>query len=205
MSLKKFCLSAMVCCALALMAPASASAEDWMVNSTEVAGDGSINFEHPKSWGKKPEVTRGEGAINIRFGPYGPKRKPVFQVDVLTVTMLEPATDANVKAIAEAEVENLKPTAAETDIPLNDIAGPKTSGFYFSITDRDSKIGEFDYLTLAILRSDNLLIRCFFFSSDGAPNFGADAMQMMQSITYKPAELSERDKRKAAKKAKADS
>jgi hypothetical protein len=28
------------------------------------------------------------------------------------------------------------------------------------------------------------MVKCFFFSSDGAPDFGADAVQMMQSIRY---------------------
>ncbi len=195
----------MVCCGLALMMPANASAEDWINQSTKVVGDGLINFEYPESWGKKPEVKTGQSATNIRFGPYGPKRKPVFQVEVESVTTLEPATEAEIKTIAEGEVANYKPSAAETDIPLNDIAGPKVSGHYFSITDRESKIGEFDYLTLAILRSDNLLIKCFFFSSDGAPDFGADAMQMMRSITYTPPKISERDKKKAAKEANPDS
>ena len=191
MSLKKFCLSAIVCCGLALMMPANASAEDWINKSTKVVGGGLINFEYPESWGKKPVVKTGQSATKIRFGPYGPKRKPVFQVEIETVTTMEPAGEAEIKTIAEGEVANYSLTAAETNIPLNDIAGPKVSGFYFSITDSESKIGEFDYLTLAVLRSDNLLVRCFFFSSDGAPDFGADAMQMMRSITYTPPEVKE--------------
>jgi hypothetical protein len=205
MSLRNYSLSAIVCLGLAVLAPAHASAEDWIARSTKVVGDGSINFEYPKSWGKKPEVKTGQSATNIRFGPYGPRRKPTFQVEIESVTTMEPATEADVRTIAEGEVANYKPSAAETDIPLNDIAGPKVSGHYFSITDRESKIGEFDYLTLAILRSDHLLIKCYFFSSDGAPDFGADAMQMMQSITYTPPEISERDKKKAAKEAEPDS
>jgi len=189
MPLNNFCMSALICYGLALMAPANAESDDWISNSTKVVGDGFINFEYPESWGKKPEITTGESATNIRFGPYGPRRKPVFEVQVETVTTLEPATEAEVKTIAETEIANYKPSAAEIEIPLNDIAGSKVSGHYFSITDREPTMGEFDYLTLAVLRSDNLLIRCYFFSSDGAPDFGADAIQMMQSINYIPPEV----------------
>ena len=32
--------------------------------------------------------------------------------------------------------------------------------------------------------SGHLLVKCYFFSSDGAPDFGADAMQMMRGIHY---------------------
>ena len=81
------------------------------------------------------------------------------------------------------ETDN-KLTNSQTEIPINDVEGPAVTGIYFSITDRESKVGEFDYLTLAILRSNHLLIKCYFYSSDGAPDFGADAMQMMQSIRY---------------------
>ena len=82
------------------------------------------------------------------------------------------------------EVGNHKKIAVETDIPVNDLQGPNATGHYFSITDRESKMGEFDYLTLAILSADYLVVKCYFYSSDGAPDFGADAMQMMRSIKY---------------------
>ena len=169
---------------LACILPAGAKAEDWMQKSVKVAGGGTMDFEFPVSWGKKPALDRAEGISTVRFGPYGPRKKPFFLVHLESVTAVEPVTAEDVKNMTVLEIDNQRKIAVETDIPVNDIEGPSVSGHYFSITDQSSKIGEFDYLTLAILRSDHLLIKCYFFSSDGAPDFGADAMQMMQSIKY---------------------
>jgi hypothetical protein len=176
--------TAAFCCGLILALSVEASAEDWMQKSVKVAGGGTIGFKFPESWGKKPELDRVEGITTVRFGPYGPRKKPFFLVHLESVTGVEPVTAEDVKNMAGIEVDNHRRIAVETDIPVNDIEGPNVSGHYFSITDRNSKIGEFDYLTLAILRSGHLLVKCYFFSSDGAPDFGADAMQMMQSIKY---------------------
>jgi hypothetical protein len=178
------CKSAAVLCGLASIFSAEARSEDWMQKSIEVAGGGIFEFEFPKSWGKKPDLDAIDGFATVRFGPYGPKKKPFFLVHIETVTAIEPVSSEALAKITELEVENYKKIAVETDVPINDFQGLNVAGHYFSITDRASKIGEFDYLTLAILGSGDLLIKCYFYSSDGAPDFGADAMQMMQSIKY---------------------
>ena len=176
--------AAAICCGLILAFSAEVMAEDWIQKSLEVTGGGTFEFEFPKSWGKKPALDAVDGVTTVRFGPYGPRKKPFFLVKLESVTAVEPITREDIKKVTELEVANHKKNAMETNVPINDIQGPNVAGHYFSITDRNSKIGEFDYLTLAILFSHELLIKCYFFSSDGAPDFGADAMQMMRSIKY---------------------
>lgn len=195
MLLKRAGTAVAIYCGLILALSVEAVAEDWTEKSVKVAGGGTVDFEYPKSWGKKPELDRSEGISTIRFGPYGPRKKPVFLVHLETVTAIEPVKAEDIKNMTVMEVDNHRKIAVETDIPVNDIQGANVSGHYFSITDRNSKIGEFDYLTMAILRSDYLLIKCYFFSSDGAPDFGADAMQMMQSIRYTPPPEPEKKKK----------
>lgn len=184
MSLKNSWILAVTCCGLALVSSAELQAEDWASKSVKVAGGGTLDFEFPESWGKKPELDSVEGISTIRFGPYGPRKKPVFLVHIESVTAIEPVKIEDLLKVTEAEVGNHKKIAAEVDVSVNDLKGPNVTGHYFSITDRESKIGEFDYLTLAVLSADHLLIKCYFYSSDGAPDFGADAMQMMRSIKY---------------------
>ncbi len=186
---RKIWTIAAVCCGLALAMSANIRADDWIQTSVKVAGGGTLDFEFPQSWGKKPEVATVEGMTTVRFGPYGPRKKPFFLVHVESITAVEQVSAEDLLNITTTAVANHKTIAVETDVPINDLNGPSVAGHYFSITDRESKIGEFDYLTLAILRSDFLLVKCYFFSSDGAPDFGADAMQMMASIQYVPPEL----------------
>jgi hypothetical protein len=166
------------------MVPAEAQSDDWMQKTVKVAGGGTLDFEFPESWGKKPDLHAADGVSSIRFGPYGPRKKPFFLVHIESVTALEPVSSEDVMGLIEQEATSHKRIAVETDVPINDLQGPKVAGHYFSITDRESKLGEYDYMTLAILASDYLLVKCYFFSSDGAPDFGADAVRMMRSIRY---------------------
>jgi hypothetical protein len=176
--------TAAVCCGLILAFSAEVTAADWIQKSVKVAGGGTLDFEFPESWGKKPTLDATEGVTTIRFGPYGPRKKPFFLVHIESVTAIELVSSEDLMKVTEAEATSHKRIAVETDIAINDLQGTKVAGHYFSITDRESKLGEYDYMTLAILGSEYLLIKCFFFSSDGAPDFGADAMQMMQSIKF---------------------
>lgn len=171
-------------CLLALAFSADATADDWIHKGFKVTGGGLLEFEFPKSWGRKPDAKIVDNITDIQFGPFGPKSKPVFLVHLQAVVALDPISDTDLLEITKVDVENFKKTAFETDIAINDFEGPHVSGHYFSITDRQPKRGEFDYLTMAVMRAGGLLVKCYFFSSDGAPDFGPDAMQMMRSIKY---------------------
>ena len=184
MLFRTVCISAVVLGGLTVVLSAEARSEDWRQKSVAVAGGGTFEFEFPTSWGKKPDLNTVEGITSVRFGPYGPRKKPFFLVHIETVTAIEPVTIEAITEVTDLEIESHKRIAVETDVPKNDIRGPNVIGLYFSITDRSSNLGEYDYMTLAILGSGHLFIKSYFFSSDGAPDFGADAMQMMRSIKY---------------------
>jgi hypothetical protein len=184
MLFRTICISAVALGGLTFVLSAEALSEDWLQKSVAVAGGGTFEFEFPTSWGKKPHLNEVDGITEIRFGPYGPRKKPIFLVHIETLTAIEPVTIEAITEVTDLEIESHKRVAVETDVPKNAIKGPNVIGLYFSITDRSSKIGEFDYMTLAILGSGHLLIKIYFFSSDGAPDFGADAMLMMRSIEY---------------------
>jgi len=176
--------TAAIYCGLVLMFSAAAKADDWIQKSFKTVGGGTLEFEFPKSWGKKPDYNIVDSITDIQFGPFGSKAKPIFLVHIQAVVAVDPISDTDLLEITKIDVENYKNTAFETDIPISDFQGPNISAHLFSITDKDSKRGEYDYLTMAVISSGKLLIKCFFLSSDGAPEFGPDAMQMMRSIKY---------------------
>lgn len=167
-----------------LLFSADIRAEDWLHQSFKVAGGGTVEFSFPASWGKKPVYQDIDSVADIKFGPYGPKSKPIFLAHIQAVVAVDPISNPQLLAETKRNVEILKESAFETDIPISDFEGPNIVGHYFSITDKESKRGEFDYMTMAVISSGRLLVKCYFLSSDGAPDFGADAMQMMRSIKY---------------------
>lgn len=173
---------------IGLLLSAPGNADDWAERTFKIEGGGVLFMEHPLSWGKKPAYETFDSITDIKFGPYGPKAKPIFLAHLQSVVAAEAPGAADLMEITKIEVENVRQIAFETDIPINEFDGPTSNGLYFSITDRESKRGEFDYLTMAVLAADKLLIKVYFLSNDGAPDFGADAMQMMRSLKYTPQE-----------------
>ena len=184
MLLKRARNAAAICCGLVLVISAAAKADDWIHKSFKTVGGGTLEFEFPRSWGRKPEYNIFDSVTDIQFGPFGTKTKPIFLVHLQAVVAVDPISDADLMEITKIEVEKFRNTAFETDIPISDFQGPDISAHLFSITDQESKRGEYDYLTAAVISSGQLLIKCYFLSSDGAPEFGPDAMQMMRSIKY---------------------
>ena len=191
MLLKRAKSTAAIICGLVFLISAVAEADDWIQKSFKTVDGGALEFEFPKSWGKKPEYNNFDSVTDIQFGPFGTKAKPIFLVHLQAVAAVDPISNADLMEITKLEVENFRNTAFETDIPVSDFEGPNITAHLFSITDKESKRGEFDYLTMAVVSSGPLLIKCYFFSSDGAPEFGPDAMQMMRSIKYTPPEVKE--------------
>ena len=184
MQLERTRIRALVCCGLVLLVSASANANGWIQKNYKVNGGGTIEFEFPDTWGKKPRYEKFDTITDIQLGPYGPKSKPVFLFQLQAVLSSEAITDADLMEVTRIEIAKIIQIAFETEVPINEIEGPNVAGRFFSITDQSSKRGEFDYLTMAVMGSGKLLIKCYFFSSDGAPDFGADALQMMESIKY---------------------
>ena len=183
MTLRKIWISAVLCGGLTFGLTASVQADDYITVSLEVASGGIMDIELVKSWGS-PTVDTTEGITNIRFGPNGPRQKPIFMAHIAALTANTVIPPEALMQITQKEIGQVRELAAEANIPINDVKGGSSSGHYFSITDRESKFGEFDYLTVAVIGSEQLLVKCFFFSNDGAPEFGEDAIRLMKSVKY---------------------
>ena len=183
MGLKQIWISAVLCGGVAFGLPASSQADDYITVSLEVANGGIMDIELIKSWGS-PTVDTTEGITNIRFGPNGPKKRPIFMAHIAALTANTTIPPEALMQITEKEIAQARELAAEATIPISDVKGEYSSGHYFSITDHESKFGEFDYLTVAVVGSEQLLVKCFFFSNDGAPEFGDDAIRLMKSVKY---------------------
>tara|TARA_R110002096_G_scaffold61701_2_gene153273 strand:+ start:643 stop:1236 length:594 start_codon:yes stop_codon:yes gene_type:complete len=188
MLLRKYQWLTSAAAAMSLLAASVATADEWVRRSFEVAGvkDAHLTFEYPLSWGKKPAYKTFDNVTDVEFGPYGPRSKPFFLVQLQSVPTVDPVNAEQLDQIAEVEISQLAKAAFESEIPVNTLQGEHNNVRYFSITDKVKRWGEFDYLTMAIIGSGNLLTKCYFFSSDGAPDFGADAIRMLESIRYTP-------------------
>jgi hypothetical protein len=185
MSLEKSLIVVSLSCIWLVLLSAEIWAEDWTQQDFKVAAvkKGLISIEYPKYWGE-PKYGRVENITDIQFGPFGPKSKPVFLVHFQSVPVVAEISAEQLTTMTKAEADALSKIAFETDIPIRELSGPHNSIQYFSITDKTKKWGEFDYMTMAVIASGNILTKLYFFSSDGAPDFGPDAIRFMGSIQF---------------------
>lgn len=164
-------------------------ADDKRTHSIKMkASGGKLEIEVPESWGRKPEVVQGENATMIGFTPIGTRREPVFSIRIVAAASEEPVTAELVRKAAEAMRDEFRETALEEEVVVNDITAGSNVISYFTLTDKEIKPREYQYLTAAVASDGSVVCSFWFFSNDGAPDYAADAMHLMETIRYIPKE-----------------
>ena len=178
--------NALILLAIFLTAAPLVSADDIKKHEVKMKDGGTLVFEIPKSWGNRPEISKGDQVIEIRFVPYGTPREPVFAITLHAAVPEEPPTSAVVKQVAETIRDNFKETALEAEIPVQEISGSANTIYYFALTDKEIKPREYQYLTTGVVSDGKMITTCYFFSNDSAPDYAADAMHLMETLRYLP-------------------
>ena len=142
-------------------------------------------MEAPEWWGKKLNITRSnDGQTDIQFAGLGTKRNPVFTVYLFVRIATDELTQDVLKEMTTVATERFANVAIESEILINEFAHPNGMAYYFAITDRERKPREYQYLTMALMKTGGIVIQFQFLSNDSAPDFGADAMHMMRNATH---------------------
>lgn len=161
-------------------------AEDTIKHELKLKKLGMLELELPLAWGRKPKVTKNDGMINVSFGPLGNRRDPLFLVSMDLAVAVDNLEKENIEEVAKTLLENYRNVALEADIPIVLVEGDTSYGYYFTITDKEKKPREYQYLTLAVVYANRMIITSFFLANDGAPDFGADALHMMRTTKFIP-------------------
>ena len=169
-----------------------AMADELRTHKVKLEKGGHVEMEVPVSWGNRSIVEKTEAVTHLRFAPFGTPVEPIFSVSVVVGVTEEGLDAAGVRAIAEQIREEFKESALETDLQITDLAGDTNVISYFTMTDKEIKPREYQYLTAAAASDGKLAASFYFFSNDSAPDYGADAMHLMQTIRYVPPEPSKK-------------
>lgn len=172
--------------AATLLATGPAIAEETIRHEVKLKKLGMLMLELPKAWGRKPEMTKRDGLINLSFGPFGSRREPVFLVSMDLAVTVDELNKEQVESVAKTVLENYRGVALEADIPIVPVEGDTSYGYYFTLTDKDKKPREYQYLTLAVVYTNRMIITSYFLANDGAPDFGPDALHMMRTSKFIP-------------------
>lgn len=162
----------------------SAVAEESEVRSFSLPKHGTLNLAIPKSWQGRVSQPPDNLPPTIVFAPPG---APTYQVLITPIWPAKPAIvlpdHAGVRKSVERAVENAKSQAVEKNIPIKEIKGSSAAGYYFSVTDKAPKPGEYKYMTQGMIRLGELMITFAAFTNDGYKNAADQAITAMQSAT----------------------
>ncbi|MBI1368795.1 MAG: hypothetical protein GC162_09105 [Planctomycetes bacterium] len=140
---------------------AIALAADEGVKEYEVPNHGSLKLAPPKTW--KQAIRPAPPGLPV--GPTVEFSDPAgkdFKVLISIVPDFNGNPDFNSPASLKAMVEKLKahflPGAKEKDVQIMELKGPHMVGYYFMVTDKAPKPGEYECMTTAALGVGDLLL-----------------------------------------------
>jgi hypothetical protein len=170
-----------------LVASSLALAEDTATRRYELAGHGFLRMVVPKSWHEEVRQPAQQLPPTIVFTP---KSGSAFQILLTPIFAVQQGmvmpTPWDVRRNVERAVEIAKGHAVEETVLLRELRGPSVIGYYFSVTDRAPKHGEFKHMTQGMFRVGDLAPTFTILTNDGAGNVVADALAMLKGAVHTP-------------------
>ena len=93
-------------------------------------------------------------------------------------------SDRDIRSSVEQSLEGIRGQAVESSIPVRELKREGVRGYYFSVTDRAPKPGEFKFMTQGAVASGSLIITFTVLSNDGTGKVEKDAITMISSIKH---------------------
>ena len=81
-------------------------------------------------------------------------------------------------------IDSARSQALEKDIKPVEMKSSTGPGYYFSVTDRAPKPGEFKYMTQGMVKVSDLLVTFTVLTNDGQQNVTRDALAMVRSAVH---------------------
>lgn len=91
----------------------------------------------------------------------------------------KPPVDAVRESVRQA-ADSVKSQAVETSIKIEELKGSQAHGFYFSVTDRAPKPGEYKYMTQGVMGLADLRVTFTILTNDGGESAVLKALDMLQ-------------------------
>lgn len=119
---------------------------------------------------------------------FAPEMGNTFQI---MVTPLWPGkkdapvpSDRDIRSRVERSVDDVRSQAVEASIPVRELKREGVRGYYFSVTDKASKAGEFKFMTQGTVVAGELVILFTVLSNDTTGKIANDAVVMIGSIRH---------------------
>jgi len=135
----------------------------------------------PAGW--QDEVKQGESGTPPTIA-FTPRAGPTFQVFVTPLSRSRPevpvASAEQIRNDVQRAADRVKPQAAESYLPVEELTDAKGPGFYFSATDKAPKPDDFKYLTQGMLLVGELAVTFSILTNDGQEKVRDVALDMLK-------------------------
>jgi hypothetical protein len=123
-----------------------------------IPNHGSLRLKVPDGWEVQSKQTSDPPSITLHVAPASGSAFEMYVTAVwLNSEKLPNITSDWLKQNSQEAADKLLPRAVEKAATLHDLRGSQTTGFYYALTDRESKPGEYTYLTQGMLLTGELL------------------------------------------------
>jgi hypothetical protein len=95
-----------------------------------------------------------------------------------------PSSKDSIRRQVERAADGVKGQTLEQDIALVEFAGAAGPGYYFSVTDRAPKPGEYKFMTQGIVKVSGLVVTFTILSNDGQGQVAREALSMIRSAVH---------------------
>ena len=181
MKLEKFSSLVLLC----LLSTAAVAAGELGIRSYPFPDRGRIQLNVPESWKDEIQQPANKMPPTITFRQ---KAGAPFEVVVAPIWPSEkdlPLTEEEgIRALVLQTAEVAQPEAVEEKIEIKKLDGLSGPGYYFSVTDRAPRPGEYKYMTKGMIRVGDLLVSFTILTNDNQRDIVTDAIAMLKSAVY---------------------
>ena len=152
--------------------------------SVPLDGHGALELDAPDGW--DAAVQRPDATVPPTVQITAPEEAFV----VLITPLWSPAGDASFNSPASLRkyldqmLEEVRPSAIETEFPFQKLDTKTISGLYFVATDKAPKKGEFEYLAQGVGAAGNLVVSFTILAHEKPPGGIAKALEIVRTLEH---------------------
>lgn len=168
-----------------LLATPLVAAQDVSDRSFQLPENGSFRLQVPQSW--KDELRQPPGGLppTIVFSSTTGESFKILVTPIFSVNEeMKMPTPSEIKKTVEKTVESVKNQAVEKKIPIIEFRGSSTIGYYFSVTDRSPKPGEYKYMTQGMFRVGHLAPTFTVLTNNGLEDTVSKSLKMIRDANH---------------------
>jgi len=175
--------------AVFMMLPGSGAAQSSgpkIVKSYEIPGHATIEYSIPASWREEMRKTGNAVPPSLVFRP---RKGRAFSVQMTLLWNDKEGSDftkaANIKSFVHKSGTAFLPNAVETELTLNELSGVDGRGYYYTLTDKAPRPGEYRYMTHGGIGVGNILLVVTVLSSEKDSAAAGEALVLLRGAAQR--------------------